>query len=191
MNARERHVLLSYLHEMFNTSYSCPFQRFFHHYGERIGAFNEIIKLDLLGGRRPKGATPLLLQIIILFSVYDSLIDNMYPYLEGLSSNEKYKKLPSTTPVERIRRQAYRILRLMRNKAFHVPSKVDESEARIEICDSNDRISISKHSLREIRELLLIFLEYDDLCDKFFELIVMSYFREIRHGISEFSDTLP
>lgn len=69
-----------------------------------------------------------ILQVMIMFSVLDALIDSKYPNLEGQSFYFKYKNLPDNTEEEIMNKEVYRIFKLLRNASIHSMSSVQFSK---------------------------------------------------------------
>lgn len=179
--------LLKFLHQSLGVENFSSYSQYAYHKGEKFHKTMHI-HLNLFGGVSSIPA-PLLVKVILAFSVFDAFIDERNPELEGLSLSSKYEKLPTLNDVEKIKKAVYRIIRLIRNKIIHAQSKVDVSGVDLIINDGSNAIKISKAALNSLLELVLVFIEYDQVTDLYFDLIVKSYYMRIMRGISEFSDT--
>ncbi|MDD2774597.1 MAG: hypothetical protein PHU06_01435 [Gallionella sp.] len=174
--------LLDYLHQSLCIDYFSPYNCYYYYDGEK--------KLE---GRatffmRPSNyspCAPLQLQIMIAFTILDGLIDEANPDLVDYSFDKKYKALPVSTNIEKIKQSIYRIIRLIRNKITHSPTEIGYSDEELTIKE----FKISRHALTALIELILVFVEYKTVTDKYFELIVSSYYRSIQRGISGSPDT--
>lgn len=134
-------------------------------------------------------AAPLVLKVIIIFSIFDAFIDRTNHGFEGLPLNEKIKKIPVPSEIDLIKKSLYRIARVVRNKVIHAPSSIIESCEYIEIKNGKEAIKISYESLRQVFSLIFILIKYHEVGDGFFKMIVKSYYNSIVREMPLFCDT--
>lgn len=169
--------LLDYLHQSLSIEHFSPYSNYFYYDGEKKSESKHTFFM------RPSNyspCAPLQLQIMIAFTILDGLIDEANPSLVDCSFEKKYKALPVSTNIEKIKQSIYRIIRPIRNKITHSPTKIDYSDKELTI----EEFKISRHALTALIELILVFFEYKTVTDRYFELIVSSYYRCIQFGIS-------
>lgn len=77
-----------------------------------------IIHSDIIGERSRFVNTDLVANLLI-FTAFDGFVENKYSLPEGESFKRHYEILPESTDMEKIQKNCYRILKLMRNAMQH------------------------------------------------------------------------
>ena len=95
-----------------------------------------IIHSDIIGERSRFVNTDLVANLLI-FTAFDGFVENKYSLPEGESFKRHYEILPESTDMEKIQKNCYRILKLMRNAMQHNLSGVTIGPQEYVFCYSN------------------------------------------------------
>jgi hypothetical protein len=142
--------------------------------------------------RSPPAAMPQSLLEIVLFSVIDSIVDSKYPDLIDECFSKKYKLLPSSTKLETVFKETYRVMKLLRNASVHNEKSVsrDGSEFMIDYINGKTlyKINCSQSAVGEIYSLCLLFIENFGVDDEYFSLIASTCFNRFVSGLKCYCD---
>ena len=131
---------------------------------------------------------------MIVFTLFDSLLDYIYPESEGLSFKKRYLNLPETNSIEIVMKEIYRIFKLIRNSLVHSRDSFNISDSTIDISYRHNQTKfelICKTSvLQYINSIVIALSRNVRVSDKYFELYLLSYYHEIIKGIDLFSDDI-
>lgn len=137
----------------------------------------------------------IILKFIIIFSLADSFIDIKSPKLVGENFANKVDMLPQNSLDEKVFRECYRIIRVLRNAAVHAQKEFLTEDNIIKYSSKKgkyeEKIEISS---KGIRLLFTYFINYisDDYGYKFTKshktMINVSYYNEIGREITDFKD---
>ncbi|MGV3267570.1 hypothetical protein [Cytobacillus pseudoceanisediminis] len=136
-----------------------------------------------------------ILQIMIMFSVMDALIDRKYPDLGGESFHKKYREMPDGTDEQIMFKEIYRILKVLRNASVHSMNSVS-LEANHSIVASYTHkgtefsLNISKNGMELIYTFIfnLINPPMTKLTNNHILGIQRTLFDHIKANITTFSD---
>ncbi|HCG6123155.1 TPA: hypothetical protein NJ077_004674 [Vibrio parahaemolyticus] len=136
---------------------------------------------------------PMLSQMII-FTLLDALLDYLYAESEGLSFKRRYLALPDATSKDVVVKEVYRIFKLVRNSMVHSRDSFDISGSTVNIsythCNTKFELICNLSSLQLMNSIVLALSKNIGVCDKYFEIYLLSYYREMLDGISQFSDDI-
>ncbi len=79
---------------------------------------------DTIGQFKPDLSEAWVAAIVLLFTVFDGFLENKYSLTEGMSFKNRYDSIPFSSDIEKIEKDCYRILKLIRNGVQHNLSKV-------------------------------------------------------------------
>lgn len=138
-----------------------------------------------------------ILQISIMFSVMDALVDNKYPDLVGQSFKSKYKGLPNGTDDEIMFREVYRLLKTLRNAAVHsmntISIKEDESiTASYTHNGTVFSLDISQLGMNYIYTFIYNYItpQPEELTSNHIKAIQRTIYDSIKQRINSFSDDI-
>lgn len=96
---------------------------------------------------------------LLLFTVFDGYLENIYHLTEGASFKEHYNNLPGSTPIEMIGKNCYRVFKIIRNGIQHNLSNVNYNAGNYNIsyCHRNTpyALQISKNGVRYLYTLIM------------------------------------
>lgn len=96
---------------------------------------------------------------LLLFTVFDGYLENIYHLTEGASFREHYNNLPESTPIEIIGKSCYRVFKIIRNGIQHNLSNVNyiDGNYNISYCHRNTpyALQISKNGVRYLYTLIM------------------------------------
>lgn len=96
---------------------------------------------------------------LLLFTVFDGYLENIYHLTEGASFREHYNNLPDNTPIEIIEKNCYRVFKVIRNGIQHNLSNVNYNAGsyNINYCHRNTpyTLQISKNGVRYLYTLIM------------------------------------
>lgn len=96
---------------------------------------------------------------LLLFTVFDGYLENKYLLTEGASFRNHYDNLPENTFIEKISKNCYRIMKIIRNGIQHNMSSVtyDSGNYCISYCHRNTsyELQISKEGVRNLYTLIM------------------------------------
>lgn len=96
---------------------------------------------------------------ILLFTIFDGYLENKYNLIEGESFRNHYNNLPENTLLEKISKNCYRILKLIRNAIQHNLSNVVYSDGNYDINyhygNTLFKLQISSNGVRNLYTLIL------------------------------------
>lgn len=135
----------------------------------------------------------LILQVMIMFTLLDAVIDSKYPNLEGKTFRNKYRNLPCNNDEEVIFKEIYRLLKLFRNASVHAASSINFADKYLVIeyrhVDTLFRIKITKLGVALLFTYVLEFFEpRNDLTDAHILGCRRSLYDDLISEIKEFSD---
>lgn len=148
---------------------------------------------DSYGGARLEDN--FILQIMIMFSVMDALVDRSYPALGGESFHKKYREMPNDTDEQIMFKEIYRILKVLRNASVHSMNSVSlEADHSIVASYTHKRteftLNISKNGMELIYTFIfnLINPPMSRLTKNHLLGIQRTLFDHIKSSIASFSD---
>ena len=96
---------------------------------------------------------------ILLFTLFDGYLENKYNLLEGVSFREHYNNLPSNSQLERIEKDCYRILKIIRNAIQHNLNGVIFNNGSYSISytfrNINYKLNINNKAMRYLYTIIL------------------------------------
>ncbi|MGG3801234.1 hypothetical protein [Metabacillus fastidiosus] len=148
---------------------------------------------DFYGGARLEDN--FILQIMIMFSVMDALVDRKYPALGGESFHKKYKEMPDDTDEQIMFKEIYRLLKVLRNASIHsmnsVSLEADHSiVASYSYRETEFSLNISKNGMELIYTFIfnLINPPIGKLTNNHISGIQRTLFDHINRSVVTFSD---
>jgi hypothetical protein len=130
------------------------------------------------------------LNVIILFSLLDALVDRRLPHLEGISLIKRYQGLPSDNDHQTIFKELYRIMRVFRNAIVHSKSGLSKTNDDF-IIDyyykgSHFTLTIKVRSLQLVFSMIIHYVHRGD--SPYITGILRNYYDEMNRGVIAFSD---
>lgn len=96
---------------------------------------------------------------LLLFTIFDGYLENKYSLIEGVSFRKHYDALPENTPIERISKNCYRIIKIIRNGIQHNMSNVTYNSENYNINYRHGNtlyeLKISKKGVRNLYTLIM------------------------------------
>lgn len=92
-------------------------------------------RINVYTERITKGNKQFVSNLLLIFTLYDGWLENKYSLIEGDSFKSHYDGLPYSTSEERIQKDCYRILKILRNTIQHNPSVL--------VLDEDNNVSLS------------------------------------------------
>ena len=96
---------------------------------------------------------------LLLFTIFDGYLENKYSLTEGVSFRKHYDALPENTPMERISKNCYRIIKIIRNGIQHNMSNVTYHSGNYSInyCHGNTlyELKISRKGVKNLYTLIM------------------------------------
>lgn len=134
----------------------------------------------------------LLLNVTILFSLLDVLVDKKFPQLEGKTLRKRYLDLPSSNDYQIMFKEIYRIMKVFRNAIVHSKSslsaKDDSFSIDYEFKNSHFQLAITSRALLMIFSMIVHFARLRDY--PYITGIFRDYYDDILNGIVAFSDDI-
>lgn len=88
-------------------------------------------------GRTVQVSNNWIVENMLVFSLYDGYLEK-YALPEGQAFRQRYLSLPESTDGERLEKNCYRLIKLMRNAILHNLSKIVVSDNYCRNCRSNE-----------------------------------------------------
>lgn len=136
-----------------------------------------------------------LLSQMIMFTLFDALLDSRYPENEGCSFKKRYLSLPENTAIEVVTKEIYRIFKLVRNAMVHNRDSFNMNDSKINIKYSHRGTEfelICKPSVIQYMNSIIFALSKNiEVNDKYFELYILSYYNALISNIDSFLDDIP
>jgi hypothetical protein len=135
----------------------------------------------------------LVLQVMMMFTLLDAVIDSKYPDLEGKSFRQKYLKLPCTNDEELIFKEIYRLMKMFRNASIHSMSAINFTEESVMIDyehkNTGFKLEVTKLGVELLFTYIVeIFESQKDLTDNHILSLRRSLYDELISQINLFSD---
>ncbi|BFI99936.1 MAG: hypothetical protein PME_23720 [Priestia megaterium] len=135
----------------------------------------------------------LILQVMIMFTLLDAVIDSKYPNLEGKSFRSKYRNLPCDNDEELIFKEIYRLMKIFRNASVHSISAINFTGESVvidyEYNNSVFKLEITKSGIGLLFAYILdSFESRNDLTDNHILAFRRSLYDHLISEIKEFSD---
>lgn len=134
-----------------------------------------------------------ILQITIMFTLLDALIDNKYPQLQGESFGSKYKNLKGNDDDGIILKQVFRIFKLLRNASVHSMNAIKYEKNIITISyvyrKTSYEMHITIHGLTLLFTYIMDILKpLDHLTKQHHVCLKRELYNEIKKEITIFND---
>lgn len=133
----------------------------------------EIHLSDVIGFSRAKLSEAWVASNLLLFTVFDGYLENQYSLTEGVSFKNHYLQLPSNDDIEKIQKDCYRIMKLLRNAAQHNLSGIQYNEGSYVVSygfrGTDYRLKISKRGMDCLYTILINIMhqKISGLCKQF------------------------
>lgn len=150
---------------------------------------------EVFFGRTVQVSDNWIIENMLVFSLYDGYLEEKYGLPEGQSFRQRYLALPERTDEERLEKNCYRLVKLLRNAILHNLSKIGISDKAYKINYSNQKnqtiqLEISKKSVRLLYTILLTLVQNTELIKTkgHRENLLYSYYLEMEAGIACLQD---
>jgi len=138
---------------------------------------------------------------LLLFTEFDRFLEDKYKLKEGVSFKKHYENIPENKFSDKISKNCYRILRVIRNSIQHNIGSVNYNYKMINInyCYNNIlyKLQISKNGMTSLYTLIMNIMEEKimDIPEKYrtcghYEAILNTQYFDVIDEISEFSDDI-
>ena len=138
---------------------------------------------------------------LLLFTVFDGYLENKNDLDEGDSFRKHYYKLPENTNLERISKNSYRIIKIIRNAIQHNLSSVIFNKGNYEISykykDTQYELFLSSIGVQNLYTLIMNIIQgkVSGICGKYhtnghYEGILCTQYSELLKGIKQISDDI-
>lgn len=138
---------------------------------------------------------------LLLFTVFDGYLENKYQLIEGESFRKHYEALPENTSMEKIVKNCYRIMKIIRNGIQHNMSNVNCNSDNYDINYYHRSVSyilkISRNGIKYLYTIIMntILEQIMGISTKYmttghFEGIIYSWYTEMLNEITQFSDDI-
>lgn len=138
---------------------------------------------------------------LLLFTVFDGYLESKYLLTEGASFRAHYKELPEKSLIEKISKNCYRIMKIIRNAIQHNMSSVTRVSGgySISYCKKNtwNELQISKEGVRNLYTLIMNLIQgkimgmnREFLTSGHYEGILYSLYMDMVSEISKLSDDI-
>ncbi|WP_033580764.1 MULTISPECIES: hypothetical protein [Priestia] len=146
-----------------------------------------------LGPSSPRLSDNLVLQVMMMFTLLDAVIDSKYPNLEGKSFRYRYSKLPFTNDEDLIFKETYRLMKMFRNASVHSMSAINFTEESVminyEFKNTVFKLEVTKLGVELLFTYILeVFELQNDLTDNHILSLRRSLYDELISQIKSFSD---
>lgn len=133
-----------------------------------------------------------ILNVTILFSLLDVLVDRRFPHLEGKSLRKKYLSLPSYNDHQIMFKEIYRIMKVFRNAIVHSKTSVSKNSNGFSIDyeynSSHYKLTIERRALGLIFSMII---HYTRLVDSpYITGILRTYYDQVLSGIAVLLDDI-
>lgn len=134
-----------------------------------------------------------ILQITIMFTLLDALIDNKYPQLQGKTFSCKYRSLKGNDDDEIILKQVFRIFKLLRNASVHSMGAIKYEKDAITVSYVYHKTSYNMHITTYGLTLLFTYImdiikPLNHLTKKHHICLKRELYDEIKKEITTFND---
>ena len=138
---------------------------------------------------------------LLLFTVFDGYLENKNDLDEGDSFRKHYYKLPENTNLERISKNSYRIIKIIRNAIQHNLSSVNFDKGNYEISykykDTQYELFLSSIGVQNLYTLIMNIIQEKVSgirgkyhTDGHYEGILCTQYSELLKGIKQISDDI-
>lgn len=148
-------------------------------------------------GRTVQISNNWIVENMLVFSLYDGYLEEKYALPEGQAFRQRYLSLPESTDEERLEKNCYRLIKLMRNAILHNLSKIVVSDKGYKINYSNQKnqtiyLEISQEAVRFLYTILLTLVQNKKLIKTkgHWENLLYSYYHEMEKGIVSLQDDI-
>lgn len=148
-------------------------------------------------GRTVQVSNNWIIENMLVFSLYDGYLEEKYALPEGQAFRQRYLSLPENTDQERLEKNCYRLIKLMRNAILHNLSKIVVSDKGYNINYSNQKnqaiqLEISQKAVRFLYTILLTLVQNKKLIKTkgHWENLLYSYYHEMQKGIVSLQDDI-
>lgn len=158
------------------------------------------VKIDLgevCYGRTVQVSNNWIVENMLVFSLYDGYLEEKYALPEGQAFRQRYLSLPGSTDKERLEKNCYRLIKLMRNAILHNLSKIVVSDKGYNINYNNQKnqaiqLEISQKAVRFLYTILLTLVQNKKLIKTkgHWESLLYSYYHEMEKGIVSLQDDI-
>lgn len=138
---------------------------------------------------------------LLVFTAFNGYLENKYQLKEGASFRKHYDNLPENTDIEKIIKNCYRIMKIIRNAIQHNLSNVKYNSGNYDInyCHKNStyKLNINKNAISCLYTIVVNIIregirgipdEY--MTDGHYEGIIYSLYSEMNKGIGILSDDI-
>lgn len=150
----------------------------------KMSSFSSLSLNEISGNR--------LLAQMVIFSLIDSFIDFKYPSLEGLSFKKRYNNLPSSNDGEIIFKEAFRLLKIMRNAFIHSRSSIstpnNDMHIQYQFKNTTFKLQCSSEAIEWMHSFLILYISRNGVGSAYVDAIWRSYYDKFIAGIQDFSD---
>ena len=148
-------------------------------------------------GRTVQVSSNWIVENMLVFSLYDGYLEEKYALPEGQAFRQRYLSLPEITDEERLEKNCYRLIKLMRNAILHNLSKIVVSDKGYKINYSNQKnqticLEISQKAVRFLYTILLTLVQNKKFIKTkgHWENLLYSYYHEMEKGIVSLQDDI-
>ena len=148
-------------------------------------------------GRTVQISNNWIIENMLVFSLYDGYLEEKYALPEGQAFRQRYLSLPENSDQERLEKNCYRLMKLMRNAILHNLSKIvaSDKEYNINYCNQKNQIiqlEISQKAVRFLYTILLVLVQNKKLIKTkgHWENLLYSYYYEMQKGIVSLRDDI-
>lgn len=138
---------------------------------------------------------------LLLFTVFDGYLENKYQLIEGASYRKHYEGLPENTSIEKIVKNCYSIMKVIRNGIQHNMSNVNYNSSNYDInyCHRNVSyiLKISKNGIKCLYSIIMNTIQekIKGISTKYmttghYEGIIYSLYMEMINELTQFSDDI-
>ncbi len=157
---------------------------------------------EVISSRRAELSKAWIASNLIMFAVFDGYLESEYPNLEeGASFRNHYNNLPDSSEIDLIRKDCYRIMKLLRNAAQHSLSGVvhDDNGYTVDYIyhNTNYRLKITNNSVNCLYTMIVNFisnrimgLSKDYHTPGHFDAAMRMFYEEMCKGIEYLHDDI-
>ncbi|HHQ4451536.1 TPA: hypothetical protein ACSP0N_002161, partial [Aeromonas veronii] len=145
-----------------------------------------------MGGSRVTIEQNPTLKLLVLFSVFDLFVDQLYPNLAGKSFSAKYKSLPENNECQQVFKSLFRVAKVMRNALIHNSSALSFQEKHLSISydfnQTNFKIKLTYQALDCFFTALVMYLKQNLGTPAYFQGIMNTLYSDMVSEIDDFND---
>jgi len=140
-------------------------------------------------------SVPNILELSLIFMVFDSYLESKDITLEGKTFRQKYNSLPKNDDLERIVSTIYRVLKTYRNATVHKMSSITANNTIVSIqynfAGTCFKLEISQKGIAVMKDFILCYFHYIEsskVSKKYRYMLFSAYYNDIYKEISLFED---